>query len=148
MNLVIHWCLGWQCSKAGKRQCKVCSWDCLWSIFVIFMIFPVFLMIFNKVELFSIQSQLFEYLNSICVLKLNKYKYEYHYSSPTTKMVASVQQLKNRMWDRLWVGMLWGNRLMRATTEGDTMSGQVDNLCPKGLVRYKIKVNQVKTNST
>ena len=34
-------------------------------------------MIFDKVELFGIQiqSQLFEYLNSICLLKSNEYKY-------------------------------------------------------------------------
>ena len=39
------------------------------------MIFPVFLMIFDKVELFGIQSQLFEYSNSICLLKSNEYEY-------------------------------------------------------------------------
>ena len=34
-------------------------------------------MIFDKVELFGIQiqSQLFEYLNSICLLKSNEYEY-------------------------------------------------------------------------
>ena len=48
----------------------------LWSIFVIFMIFPVFLIIFDKVELFGIRSQLFEYSNSIRFLKSNEYEYE------------------------------------------------------------------------
>ena len=39
-------------------------------------IFPVFLIIFDKVELFGIQSQLFEYSNSIRFLKSNEYEYE------------------------------------------------------------------------
>ena len=39
------------------------------------MIFPVFLMIFDKVELFGIRSQLFKYSNSIRFLKSNKYEY-------------------------------------------------------------------------
>ena len=38
--------------------------------------FQVFLMFFNKVELFGIRSQLFEYLNSIRLLKSNEYEYE------------------------------------------------------------------------
>ena len=33
-------------------------------------------MIFDKVELFGIWSQLFEYSNSICLLKSNEYEYE------------------------------------------------------------------------
>ena len=40
------------------------------------MIFPVFLMIFDKVELFGIQSQLLKYSNSISLLKSNEYKNE------------------------------------------------------------------------
>ena len=42
----------------------------------IFMIFPVFLMIFDEVELFGIRRQLFEYSNSLCLLKSNEYEFE------------------------------------------------------------------------
>ena len=45
------------------------------------MTFPVFLMIFDKVELFGIRSQLFEYSNSIRLLKSNEYKYEQEWGS-------------------------------------------------------------------
>ena len=40
------------------------------------MIFPIFLVIFDKVELFVILSQLFEYSHSIRLLESNEYKYE------------------------------------------------------------------------
>ena len=43
-------------------------------------------MIFDKVELFSIRGQLFEYSNSIRFLKSNEYEYEYHYSWPTIRI--------------------------------------------------------------
>ena len=59
-------------------------------------------MIFNKAELFGIQSQLFEYSNSIRLLKSNKYEYEKMYGFHQT----CLSLIKNFKFHLTWTNFM------------------------------------------